>query len=722
MERVAMNFLRQILRGQTFVFFLASFSTVFLLCGLGLDAGLWYLDRTRLSRACDSSVITGAANFGLTSGTNSVSGMLQVATKMRNVAVANYYGLKDIATAPVQATTLNNLGGNNYHFYYTTAGDTNQAGYHVTINTGLKGQVTLARADAWSKTRTSFMGLSGISQLINLNTTGSAEAQRRPRLIVIVLDRSGSMIGNGGATNLPKAVTNFLGMMKEDAENNQVGIVSFSSFGRVEMYPTSAFWTNGTNKMYGAEPTGTDYGTSASLSKVNSKGLNFGGGTAADEGMRLALEIMRTNQGFTDPQTFKFIVFFTDGAFNCTRTMLAAPGWTNTFSVTNTATQYSSAQTNYLPISPFGGGDDTAISKATDVATNGRTYGIKAGSKSGTPPKYYNTVVVTNQPGSMTVYYRNSGGAITNWSQNKTTTSSYTLQGGESVSLIVPGYVLDGVLIYGGTNGYSYTPSYFSENGYSITKPDDLGEDLGYQYPYGIGYAIENYKPSGSELFGAKTNLLMSDPIPAGELFYNCVNGTTQEMINVNEWLRNLPFFATNYFSAAMMTNTSAKGNSRYFPASYRGIAKPASWYMDGGTVRTTNMTPGGITNLPSGTTNINSMALSSGPTHYYDFRVGAWSNFSSWNDPNGANLMVRFCNWKVMTYCNMARKSDVLVYTVGFKDADSNVLRAMANDRNATNYNSSAPTGRFYACNKPQDITTNFAQIAQQILAFLSR
>lgn len=699
-------------QAQTFVFFAVSFSTVFLLCGLGLDAGLWYLDRTRLARACDASAITGAANFGLTTGTNQAAGRSQVAKKMRDVAVANYYGLKGIATTPVQATTTNNLGGNNYHYYYTASGDTNEAGFHVTVATGLGGQVTLATAEAWAKTHTSFMGFTGYPALMQLSTKGVAEAKRRPRLIVVVLDRSGSMIDNGGATNLPKAVTNFLGLMKNDAENNEVGIVSFSSFGRVEMFPTTNFWTEGTNMMYKAEVS-----PGGSPSTTNPNGLKFSGGTGADEGMRLALELMRTNRGYTDPQTFKFIVFFTDGEFNVVRTLVTAPTWTNTVVMPASASTFTTSVAFRLPWTNNGFGPDMtyALGKGTNIGQP-REYIQTNTPVSG---KYPSKVSVVLFPGWTCYTTRAGGSRETNWSRHTNIIFTNTLAAGDSISVVAPGYILDGNFVYGSASGSVSTPNYVSKNGYRVYKASDAGEPLGNVYPAGIKF---NYITTSGY-----TNLFQAGADPAGELFYVKYSSSTQEITTLDHWQRDIPDWATNYNVHAMTNYITPGGSMRYHAAAYTGFLKPSGWIEDsplGGNLPY-NKTPGAIyySNSPfSQWTNINVMSINGGPTHYYDFRVAGWSNFKTWSDSKGTNMSTAMCNWKVMTYCSQARKRDILVYTVGFDGADSNILASMANDRGATNYNSSEPTGRFYDCNTPQDIVTNFTQIAQQILAFLSR
>ncbi len=701
-------------KAQTFVFFLVSFSTVFLLCGMGLDMGLWFLDRTRLSRACDAAAITGAANFGKTTGTNAEAGRLTVAKKMRNVAVANYYGLRDISETPILGTSTNSSGGLSYHYYFTKTGATNEAGYHVTIATGLAGQVTRAQSEAWSKTRTVFMGFTGASQLMNLNTKGTAEAKRRPRLIVLVLDRSGSMVNNGGSTNLPPAVTNFLGLMKDDAENNEVGIVSFSSFGRVEMECTTNFWALGTNKMYRTDS-----------SSVNLTGMKFGGNTGADEGVRLAIELMRVRKGWDDPQTYKFIVFMTDGEFNITRTLLTAPTWTNSVYLwSNAASVGFNAKTNYyLPFegNGFTTGLTNAMGKGSANPGTNRHY-AQSNTASGSPARFGTNIILNMKPGWVAYHNITSNNVRlrTIWSRHTNSTERVELEPGEEIQLVAPGYVVDGNFAPN-TTGLSgiTTPNYISRSGYNIFKASDGGEPVGGVYPDGIYYSSFN---SGSTY----TNIAMTAIGPAGELFYRASGGSTQEIKNLSDWHQNMPIFVTNFYTNAMTNWTSTNGSVRYYAASYTGFAKPANWVEDPDSlnVMPSNNTPGGIlySNSPSSMrTNINVMTINGAPTHYYDFRIGGWSNFTTWS--TGAGTMATpMCNWKVLTYCTMARRSDVTIYTVGFDGADANILRAMANDRSATNYTSTLPTGKFYDCNTPQDIVTNFTQIAQQILAFLSK
>jgi len=131
-----------------------------------------------------------------------------------------------------------------------------------------------------------------------------------------------------------------------DTSSDYIGIVSFGSSARLEMPLTTNFLIAGTNVLIDAYNTNanpylgsipgvdpeqiSDSGVyDPNYNTTGIRRLKFGGQTAADEGMRLAMEEMMANSGFNDPDVVKYIVLFTDGKWNASRTMFAAPGYTN---------------------------------------------------------------------------------------------------------------------------------------------------------------------------------------------------------------------------------------------------------------------------------------------------------------------------------------------------------------------------------------------------------
>jgi Flp pilus assembly protein TadG len=356
---------------QTLVFFLLAWGMIMLLCGLAIDSGLLYLAKAKLGRAVDGAALAAVGNFNRDPDPATNRG--DVAKIMRNFAVANFTDLSAIGTTPTPAggtsttATLPNGTTSTTYTYTFTDGVTDTTGIHqlkryvqVTLTTGSGGAITSARCDARCPVQTYFIGyatyaINGNQNVkiggytgykdgdFDLKVSSSAIASRHPRLIMVVIDRSASMLQpGGGASGLPPAVVQFLDFF--DTSSDNIGIVSFGSSARLEVPMTTNFIIAGTNNLTDAynltndvatpgidpemDPTRGDYEPNYNTTGI--RRLKFGGDTAADDGIRLALEQLMANAGFTDPDVVKYMVIFTDGAWNATRTMVAAPGYTNT--------------------------------------------------------------------------------------------------------------------------------------------------------------------------------------------------------------------------------------------------------------------------------------------------------------------------------------------------------------------------------------------------------
>lgn len=478
--------------GQTFVFFLVAFTTVFLLCGLGLDSGLYYLAKARLSRALDASVITGVQNFAKPRD--------EVADIMRNIAIANYVDLADVSETPIKSAIPNGKGGTDFIYAYVgTNGDgAITHGITNTIGTGSEDEVVLARAQANAPYRTYFMAITGIDEVTSLDLAGISEAERRPRLITVVLDRSGSMITTGSSV-LPTAVTNFLGegdgVNGFDENADSIAIVSYSSFARLEMPHTKDFVLQGSNLMWKAD------GNNKNGRQVteNPTGMKFAGVTAADEGMRMALEIMRTNKGYNSPQVDKYIVFMTDGDFNSVRSLYAAPTYTNRIMMASSVepenvshvgmsfspytnpnrggNQRSNSLNYHVQLPNLDDFDDSSMQIATlsraavpvilepdTITDSSATVGSYNPNGAGTNPiedlgKIKGVINVWLPPGSVAVHMDSVDGipnSNTNAAENDQIVQNYfsyytnsavniPLNPGEYIDLVLPGYVVDAV-------------------------------------------------------------------------------------------------------------------------------------------------------------------------------------------------------------------------------------------------------------------------------------
>jgi len=166
----------------------------------------------------------------------------------------------------------------------------------------------VVNVSATAQLNTFFLGLIPGFQTINVS---SASQTTRPRLIMsLILDKSGSMNKNGGATALPPAVTNFLSYF--DDTTDQVAEVSFSTLATVDVPIETGFTapiTSAVDSMKFAGVTFTQSGLSDGLSQITSVNLASG------------------------ENVVKVAVFFTDGwantiedTFNCPAATLLEVG------------------------------------------------------------------------------------------------------------------------------------------------------------------------------------------------------------------------------------------------------------------------------------------------------------------------------------------------------------------------------------------------------------
>jgi Flp pilus assembly protein TadG len=369
--------LRKRRNAQTLVFFLLAWGTIMLLCGLAIDSGLLYLAKARMGRAVDGAALAAVGNFNR--DPNPTTNRDDVALIMRNFAAANFTSLSSISTTgsstagglPNTYTLPNGTKSTSYTYNFNDGTQDANGQYRrfvqVILNTGSGGAITSATCNARCPVQTYFIGYaayaingrqnvkiggySGPSGLMDLKVSSSAVATRNPRLIMVVIDRSASMLAQGGgASGLPPAVVQFLDFF--DTSSDNIGIVSFGSSARLEMPLTTNFIIAGTNNLIDAYETnslgdaepGQDPeaipGNALYDPNYNTTGvrrLKFGGDTAADDGIRLGIEQLMANAGFSDPDVVKYMVIFTDGKWNASRTLVAAPGYTNIVAIPSLA-------------------------------------------------------------------------------------------------------------------------------------------------------------------------------------------------------------------------------------------------------------------------------------------------------------------------------------------------------------------------------------------------
>lgn len=122
----------------------------------------------------------------------------------------------------------------------------------------------------------------------NTTTVGNtAVALRRYLNVILVLDRSGSILSAGADQAVRDSSTNFVNQLNEGQD--QVGLISFSGYIAKHFSPTSTFKAGAATAI---------------------KGLTFAGGTNSATGLQAAYDMLRT---LNDPIALNVIVFFTDG-------------------------------------------------------------------------------------------------------------------------------------------------------------------------------------------------------------------------------------------------------------------------------------------------------------------------------------------------------------------------------------------------------------------------
>jgi Flp pilus assembly protein TadG len=465
---------------QTLVFFLVAFGTIILLCGFAIDSGLLYLAKARLSRAVDGAALAAVGNFHQSD--DPTTNRILVSTTMRNFAAANYSDLRSISTTATETASGTTPIVYTYNF---NDGTTDSSGNYrryvqVVLQTGAGGQITSATCNARCPSRTYFMGYAG-PFFRDMKVSSAAVATRNPRLIMVVVDRSGSMLSSpgGGAYGLPDAIVTFLNFF--DTSSDYIGLVSFSSNARLEMPLTTNFLNAGTNVLYNSyDPTnhvpGVDFEQSdPNYATTGVRRMKFGGETSADEGMRLGIEQMMANPGFNNPNVTKYLVLFTDGAWNNVRTLLAAPGYTNVVTVP-AGTNYDVTPYPVPTLSPYANYTNAIANTVFDPndhtsdywqSLDGGAYEPLSGSSSMVPG---HTAAVTNtsylgtnssgvglyatnlnvwlQPGSVDYVLDPIGNVVgtpyVSCYTNAITNVSIYVPPGDSSMLVVPGYVVDG--------------------------------------------------------------------------------------------------------------------------------------------------------------------------------------------------------------------------------------------------------------------------------------
>lgn len=254
-------------RGQTLVLFALALSSLVLSLGLAVDLGFAYITKAKLSKAVDGACLTAMRNLS--------QGQETATTLATNSFNANY-----------RATSL----------------DANSPTLAINFSTDANGQ-TFVSVSATAIIKTQFMAL--LPAYRTLPVSDSAQATRGKLVMSLILDRSGSMQSNGGASALPPAVGTFVNYF--DNSTDEVAMVSFGSNATVDVPIETNFITPITHA-------------------ANALRGNFSGGTFGPGGLTLAKS---QNDGVpVNPgqNVVKVAVYFTDGYVNVIQDTLSCSG------------------------------------------------------------------------------------------------------------------------------------------------------------------------------------------------------------------------------------------------------------------------------------------------------------------------------------------------------------------------------------------------------------
>lgn len=285
-------------RSQVLVIFALALVVLLALVGFGIDGGLAYVRRARLNKAVDAAAIVTTRHIG------------------KPEAVMRQYAY-DAVRANDPNATLNPTNDISIRFTY------DDRGVPIKVNVGV---------DARGVQPMTFMRVLGFDQV---PVSAAAEAVRFPIAMAVIIDRSGSMTGNGGSTTIPATIPGFLENFIPGFDT--VGIYSYSWTPVRELAFTTNFLGQAMRDLFNG----------------SSKRIQFSGYTSPADCLRMALQDMEQLRAYNERGVKKIVVFMTDGLFNTFRTR--PPNVMGAFSAPPPGKSQSWWDENYLNTDPLYG-------------------------------------------------------------------------------------------------------------------------------------------------------------------------------------------------------------------------------------------------------------------------------------------------------------------------------------------------------------------------------
>jgi len=262
-------------RGQAIVVFSVGLMMAIICAGVGIDAGLLYATKVKLTTAVDGACLTTMKS--LSQGQPAAAAL---GTKVFDIN----YG----SNPPTPSIT------------FPTDANGNQ-------------QVTVS---ATANVHTLFMQL--LPQWGSVPVSAKATATRGKLIMSIVVDRSGSMVSDKGAQALQSAVPTFVGDFNDSTD--EVGLISFASNATVDVPVNYSFKSPIQTTINSMTFSGGTFGTGAGTQSI----LNN------NEGPPLSLAKLQ-NDSVTVQQgqnVVKVIVYVTDGLMNTIQDNFSCPATT----------------------------------------------------------------------------------------------------------------------------------------------------------------------------------------------------------------------------------------------------------------------------------------------------------------------------------------------------------------------------------------------------------
>lgn len=277
--------------GQMMIMFALLLPLLFCFVGFGIDFGFAFLTKAQLAKACDAAALATMLSLG------------QGNTQAIAIGQAKFY-----------------LNANSNSQLYVSA----PTPYiNIVTPTGTSSE-PVVNVLGTAKIHTFFIGFAGFP---TLTITNYAQATRPPIFMSMVLDRTGSMLSNGGAAALPGAVTDFLGYFIEGTD--QIGEVSFAWSATNDVGITQTFKAPINNSL---------------------SGMNFADGTYSMSGLQAGLSQIPVPSALP-ANAVPVVIFFTDGWDNTIQALLPSPSASNKVLVEfggNAATTAGFDENDYL--------------------------------------------------------------------------------------------------------------------------------------------------------------------------------------------------------------------------------------------------------------------------------------------------------------------------------------------------------------------------------------